>query len=156
MVGIREVRTFIHRDEPAENASRLPVEGVFVEKVAAGVGSLMILQSPLVHHLIFDRQGNTEHITASPLADEIANALTAAEFGTQLHLEAFDCRIPPSHDAGKMQSLGIIRQFLTGGVSDSATRATDQISDGNTETALPIETAIVIHQTDFRIVLRDD
>ena len=110
----------------------------------------------LIDDLIANGQTDAEHVAASALADEVADALAAAEGGTELHLEAFHAGIASSGDAGEMQRLGVIGQLLAGGVGDLAATAADEIGDGDAEAAFTIEAAVMIDDADLRVVLRDD
>ena len=156
LVGIGVVGAFIDDDEAAENAAGLAVEGVFVEQVAGGVWGFVTLKRALIDDLLADGQADAEHVAAGTLADEVADALAAAEGGTELHLEAFHAGIASGGDAGKMQRLGIIGQLLAGGVGDLAAATADEIGDGDAEAAFSFETAVMIDDANLRVITGDD
>jgi hypothetical protein len=120
------------------------------------VRGFVTLKRALIDDLLANGQTDAEHVAAGTLADEVADALAAAEGGTELHLEAFHAGIASGGDAGKMQRLGVIGEFLAGGVGDPAARTANKVGDGNAETTLALQTAVVVDHTDLGVVLGDN
>ena len=156
LVGVGEVGAFIDGDEACEDGAGGVVEGVFVKQVAAGVGGGVVLEGALVDDLGSGGQGDGNHVAATALAEEVADALTAGEGGAELDLEGFDLGVAMRGGGGDVEGGGGVAEFLAMSVGDAAAGLGDEIGHSATEGGDVAEGAVVVDDGDGGVVASDD